>query len=204
MEDRRALFDLWAEHYDASVDDESGFPFTGYRDALAATLNAADPKPGQSVLDIGCGTGNLSLLFALAGCTVTGVDFSPAMLELARRRVPGAHLLELDLRGSWETIAGQQFDLIASAYVFHEFDLESKVATLARLVEEHLAPGGRVVVADISFTSRADTDAAEAELDGIWDEDEYYWCAEEAVTAMYQQGLAVAYTWFLLSLVFTS
>jgi hypothetical protein len=37
MEDRRAFFDAWAADYDASVDDESGFPFTGYRDVLAMT-----------------------------------------------------------------------------------------------------------------------------------------------------------------------
>jgi hypothetical protein len=61
MEESRALFDDWAEHDDASVDDESGFPFTGYRDVLAMTLGAADPRPGQSVPGVGYGTGNLSL-----------------------------------------------------------------------------------------------------------------------------------------------
>jgi putative AdoMet-dependent methyltransferase len=194
MEDRRTLFDAWAAHYDAGVDDESGFPFTGYRDALTVTLNAADPSPGQAVLDVGCGTGNLSLLFALAGCTVTGVDFSPAMLDIAQQRVAGGRFLQLDLLGSWEPIAGRQFDVITSAYVFHEFDLENKVAILARLVEEHLSSGGHVVVADISFATQADLGAARAELTDIWDEEEFYWSAEDAITAMRQPGLAVAYT----------
>jgi putative AdoMet-dependent methyltransferase len=194
MEDRRALFDEWAEHYDASVDDESGFPFTGYRDVLATTLSAADPAPGQSVLDVGCGTGNLSLLFALASCDVTGVDFSPAMLDLARQRVPDARFLKLDLLGSWETLAGRQFDVIASAYVLHEFTLENKLAIIARLVEEHLKPGGRLVVADISFPTHADMAAAQSDLEEIWDEGEFYWSAEEAIAAMHQRGLSVAHT----------
>jgi putative AdoMet-dependent methyltransferase len=194
MEDRRTLFDEWAEHYDASVDDESGFPFTGYRDALATTLSAINLTPGQSVLDVGCGTGNLSLLFALAGCSVTGVDFSPAMLERARQRVPGARFLALDLLGSWNPIAGQRFDVVASAYVFHEFDLEIRLSIIARLVEEHLKPGGRVVVADLSFTTRADMDATQAELKGIWDDEEFYWSAEEAVPAIRRRGFSVAYT----------
>lgn len=80
MEDRRALFDDWAEHYDASVDDESGFPFTGYRNVPATALIAVDPAPGQTVLNVGCGTGNLSLLFTLAGCAVTSADFSPTLV----------------------------------------------------------------------------------------------------------------------------
>lgn len=145
------------------------------------------------MLDLGCGTGNLSLLFALAGCEVAGVDFSPAMLDIARQRVAGGRFLVLDLLGSWEVIAGQQFDVIASAYVFHEFDLENKVATVARLVEQHLNPGGRMVVADISFATRSEMDAARAELEEIWDDDEFYWSAEEAVATMSRRGLSVAY-----------
>lgn len=194
MKDRRALFDDWAEHYDASVDDESGFPFTGYRDVLAMTLGAADPQPGQAVLDVGCGTGNLSLLFALAGCAVTGVDFSPTMVARARQRVPGGHFLELDLLSTWDALAGQRFDVIVSAYVFHEFDLETRLATLARLAADHLNPGGRVVVADISFTTQADMESTQAAWADIWDEDEYYWIAEDANTALHLRGLAVAYT----------
>jgi SAM-dependent methyltransferase len=41
-------------------------------------------QAGNSVLDICCGPGRLSVLAALKGCTVTGIDSSPAMLELAR------------------------------------------------------------------------------------------------------------------------
>lgn len=194
MADRRMLFDDWSAHYDASVDDAFGFPYTGYHDVLAAALREADPAPGQSVLDIGCGTGNLSLLFALAGCNVTGADFSPAMLDAARKRVPDARFKQLDLLGPWEVIAGQQCDVIASAYVLHEFDLEHKLAIISRLAAEHLKSGGRIVVADISFNTRADLVAAQSAWEDVWDDEEFYWTAKEAIASLSQRRYAVAYT----------
>ena len=41
---------------------------------------------GASVLDVGCGTGTLSVLLAEHGCRVTGVDLSPRMVERARAK----------------------------------------------------------------------------------------------------------------------
>lgn len=44
-----------------------------------------DPKPGERILDVGCGTGQLTAEIARAGAEVTGIDSSPAMIEEARR-----------------------------------------------------------------------------------------------------------------------
>src|SRR5262249_32081337 len=44
-------------------------------------------KPGDRVLDACCGTGDLAVAAARAGATVTGLDFSPRMLERARRKL---------------------------------------------------------------------------------------------------------------------
>jgi SAM-dependent methyltransferase len=52
-------------------------------------------KPGSRVLDIACGTGNLSIPAARAGATVTGVDIAPNLLHMARRR---AQAESLDIR----------------------------------------------------------------------------------------------------------
>ena len=46
-------------------------------------------QPRRRVADLGCGTATLSLLLAEAGYGVDGVDFSPAMVELARAKVAG-------------------------------------------------------------------------------------------------------------------
>ena len=44
------------------------------------------PQPGMEILDIGCGTGNLSLELARLGARVTGVDISEPMLAIARQK----------------------------------------------------------------------------------------------------------------------
>jgi demethylmenaquinone methyltransferase/2-methoxy-6-polyprenyl-1,4-benzoquinol methylase len=49
-------------------------------------VRAAGIRAGDKVVDAACGTGDLSELFARAGATVTGVDFTPQMLDIAHRR----------------------------------------------------------------------------------------------------------------------
>src|SRR5579864_567798 len=56
---------------------------------FALALNGRD---GLRALDIGCGTGFLSLELASRGHQVTGIDFAPAMLALAERKAVEAHL----------------------------------------------------------------------------------------------------------------
>jgi SAM-dependent methyltransferase len=77
---------------------------TGYVDLFAAAsdqvidplLDAAGVKPGQTVLDLCCGQGNVAAVLISRGCKVVGADFSPAMLELARRRLPDAIFMTAD------------------------------------------------------------------------------------------------------------
>ena len=52
-------------------------------------LDFADVHPGSTVLDVGCGTGTVSLTLAQRGATVVGVDTSDPYLDAARRRLPG-------------------------------------------------------------------------------------------------------------------
>lgn len=46
------------------------------------------PLPGERILDLGCGTGDLSAQLAQAGANVTGIDFSPGMIAVARQKYP--------------------------------------------------------------------------------------------------------------------
>jgi SAM-dependent methyltransferase len=97
--------------------------------------------PGERMLDLGCGTGNVALLAARAGAVVTGVDPAQRLVEVARERVPGA----IFLVGSAEDLpfdAGA-FDVVISVFgVIFAADAEAALAELVRV----LAPGGRALV----------------------------------------------------------
>ncbi len=75
-------------------------------------LEAAGALTGRSVLDLCCGQGNVAEALSSRGCQVTGADFSPAMLALARRRVPDAAFIEADAQTL--PMADGAFDIVVS------------------------------------------------------------------------------------------
>jgi len=191
-QDRRALFDDWAEHYDSSVQGRTDFPFMGYEDVLARVEQKAGKKRGQSVLDVGIGTGNLASRFLGSDREVWGLDFSREMLEHVRKRFPTIQLIQADLStGSIDVSC--RFDRIVSAYVLHEFALPVKTRIIQWLVETHLNPGGRVVIADISFPTRELRAAASQEWTKQWDSSEHYWAADETFDTLAGAGIAGTY-----------
>lgn len=100
---------------------------------------------GLDVLDAGCGTGYLAVELARRGARVTAVDFAPAMLEVARRRVAQAGVdarLVLQDGSGLADLGDACFDLVVSVYVLQDLpDLEGA----ARGTRRVLRPGGRAV-----------------------------------------------------------
>lgn len=95
-EDARALYEEWAEQYDDDVFETMGV--TGSR-RIADLLAEHVTERRTSVLDLGCGTGVVGRHLVAHGFgSLTGVDFSPAMLAVARRRDIYRQLVEGDLR----------------------------------------------------------------------------------------------------------
>lgn len=185
-------FDAWAAGYDQDAFSNSGFPFERYTEVLQTVLHLAQPFPGHSVLDLGCGTGNLTLLFADRGCQVTGTDFSSEMLTLARRKLPSAAFLQADIRGPWSAELPASFGRIVSAYAFHHFDQSHKVQIIADLAITHLNPDGCLVIADIAFPSLAAEEAVRSVLGNDWAQ-EFYWIADQDTRALQAAGLQVTY-----------
>jgi putative AdoMet-dependent methyltransferase len=191
-EERARLFDDWAETYDESVRDASGFPFEGYDDVLDAIVRLTKAEAGMDVLDLGIGTGKLAERFLAKGCFLWGLDFSPRMLARAHAKFPGVELVKADLLGDWPLDLDRRFHRIVSGYVLHEFDLRVKVKLLERLAKHHLVEGGRIVVGDISFPT-VEALVETRESCDVWDEEEHYWAADEAVPVLHGAGLAAGY-----------
>jgi demethylmenaquinone methyltransferase/2-methoxy-6-polyprenyl-1,4-benzoquinol methylase len=109
-------------------------------------------REGERVLDIGCGTGALSLRAARNGAYVTGMDKSAEMLEMAARRAREAGLAEkVELRemgvAELDGVEAESFDAVTSGLCLSELSDDELEYTL-RHVERILGPGGLLIVGD--------------------------------------------------------
>jgi len=124
---RRTLFDGVAELYQAS---RRGYP----PEIVGFVAETARLKPGSAVLEVGCGTGQLTGQLAANGFAVTAIDLGSSMIAAAKRRL-GSSLISFDVV-SFEDLdapAGS-FDLITSATAFHWIDPDVKFTKSARLL----------------------------------------------------------------------
>ncbi len=99
-------------------------------------------RPGDRVLDLGCGAGRFVAALREAGADAVGVELAEAALERARRNVPGADLRLLDPDGSVPLGHGE-VDLVWCSEVLEHVPDTVALLTEARRV---LAPGGRLLV----------------------------------------------------------
>ena len=125
--------------------EESHFWYRGMRRIAAVLLGSAFTRPGQRILDAGCGTGGF-LRWALdngAFVSAAGVDIGAAAIELARERVPEADLRACELRSL--PFEDGSFDLVVTNDVLQhvpEVDVAQSVGELRRV----LADGGTLLV----------------------------------------------------------
>ncbi len=109
-------------------------------------LTMFPPRQGMEVLDVGCGTGIQLASYQRAGCRVTGIDASPAMLEVARRRLGQRASLELGDAAAMP-YADRAFDLVMAATALHEMPEGVRSAALGEM-KRVLRPDGRMLLID--------------------------------------------------------
>lgn len=129
-----------ADYYDVV------YSFKDYRKEAARVLELArryGRSGGREWLDVACGTGvHLQYLARRYHCT--GVDVSPTMLRIARRRVPGARFRQGDMR---RFRLGQRFDVVSCLFsaIGYARTLDGLRQAVASF-ERHLKPGGVLIL----------------------------------------------------------
>lgn len=113
------------------------------------SLDVVPPQPEWQVLDVGCGTGTGLAQYAGAGCTVVGVDVSPAMLEKAASRLGDRAELHLTEGDSLPFDDGR-FDLVTTSMVLHEVPADAREAFVTEMARV-TRPGGRMLLIDFRF-----------------------------------------------------
>jgi SAM-dependent methyltransferase len=124
-EQLRQTFDAVAERYAAIR--------PGYLPATVDDLiELAGLAPGNRVLEIGCGTGQLTVPLAERGAEVVAVEVGPRLAEIARRKTARFDLVEVVVADFEEwPLPPRPFDLVVAATSFHSLDPRTRVARCA-------------------------------------------------------------------------
>jgi 2-polyprenyl-3-methyl-5-hydroxy-6-metoxy-1,4-benzoquinol methylase len=144
LNESRQLWDDAAPAFDDEPDHGLRDPVV--RAAWTALLQQILPV-GGTLLDIGCGTGSLSLILAELGYTVSGIDWSPAMLERAQAKAQASnraiHFQVMD--AAFPQFPPGQFDAIMCRHLLWALPQPDQV--LVRWVNL-LKPGGRLFLVE--------------------------------------------------------
>ncbi len=117
-------------------------------------LGLAHLKPGESVLDVGCGTGTLAIAARRhvgSGGDVTGIDASPQMLARAERKAKKAGAAVHFTRAAAQALPfpDARFDAILATVMFHHLPRKGRAECAAEM-RRVMKPGGRVLVVDFA------------------------------------------------------
>lgn len=152
-----AHYDLGNDFYKLWLDPGMSYSAALYREGDDGSLAAAQDakyqrildrlkaRPGQRVLEIGCGWGGFAELAVAGGLQVTGLTLSPAQLAWAKERVPQADLRLQDYRDT-----NEQFDHVVSVEMFEAVG-ERFWPGYFKTVAGALKPGGKAMIQSITI-----------------------------------------------------
>jgi ubiquinone/menaquinone biosynthesis C-methylase UbiE len=140
----------WDDHVEDLERMAASPGFLALRDRI---IGAADLDAGEHLLDVGAGTGLLTLAAAPRVALVSALDVSPAMCAHLERKLERLGLANVETYVDDATtlpLADASVDVVVSNYCFHHLDDAGKERALAEIMRV-LRPGGRLVFGDMMF-----------------------------------------------------
>jgi ubiquinone/menaquinone biosynthesis C-methylase UbiE len=140
--------------WDRRVDSWGHEGVPGLDKVVDAIVSATEARPGMAAIDLGCGSGQVSIPLAERGVHVTAVDVSPQMVQRLQERAAEAEMAEA-MTGvvcaiEDFSVPHASVDLVVSNYALHHLRDRDKQAVLRSAVD-WLRPGGKLVVGDMMF-----------------------------------------------------
>ena len=188
--DTSEWFKDWANDYDNTLGK-----IGRHHQLLNLVVKLSNVKDGQKVLDVGCGTGLLSLKFLeKADCLITGIDSSSDMLSLFSDKITKLGLSDRVVYKLEDAAAldfePDSFDVVASTVALHH--LKDKYPAIEK-IHDVLKPEGRFVLGDIDMdTTGSVTDPKRLLRLLDWLTEEFVlaltWGGTEAFSRMYDNG----------------
>lgn len=132
--DAQTFSEIERDGWQRNAVDYDAVDLPATRQAFAPLLDSLGDLTGRNVLEVAFGTGHLAAEAAARGATVVGVDFAPAMVALARQRVPGASFHEGDAEKL--PFGNEQFDAVMCCFgLMHFADPSRALREAARVLK---------------------------------------------------------------------
>ncbi len=139
METQKA-YDLWSQQYDTNVNPTRDLEGKAFRQVL-------EEFRFSKCLEIGCGTGKNTEWLAQKAASVTGVDLSAEMLEVARSKIKNDHVqfVQADVNADWHFSSGS-YDLVSFSLVLEHI---ANLDTVFQKAAAALRPGGYMYMGEL-------------------------------------------------------